>query len=784
MGNIKLILTRVLVVGCGLVAIELGIGSINSVRADNFYPTGDVSNCDFATATSLSYFMLPQNCSTAGCLSFNNSDVYGSNGYFPETHKITDVAYLLYPNAHRVRGIVDSVAVPPNTKVDVGLYVHNYSGHTVSVPSAYLFVSRATTSNGDWSRLGAGGTVGSINYRYFNTNQIRSGRYVLTNNLGTYQPNSHATVPLGRTAYSFITIQPIQILSRTATPEFSNNGNLRIKYDTVIRNISEYNLSDIQIIDNLPSGEIFDQTVAFSSGQMRTFTYFANLGTIYPNNIINSPLRIIDPNRHREYSAVANGNSFDPETKTILVNRTDFGTPIDWMGRQPDFSATPIGDYYYVELIPYSVYSDETVTNVYPDLIMDFTVSDYDEVNVKNNIIDTGYEDENERKVKYYIETNNSGNAPANNVYISIDITEIFEFTEITEISNEGNQLSKNMPDGTTVHYVVWVVDTIMPNEKYELYFEVIYDMNISDRSVFNIQSSVGCSGVDTITSNVTTTNLVPILIISIVNITEDVVIPNDTITYELSFSNLGSDNAYEVEISTHLSPFVIPIHNSDASFVYDADKHSLIWNFEILKTNDENSLSFDVQTISPLNIGTEITTEVQIMSLNHLNPVKDTNIVNVGNAGCIEGNVLLGNLPLEHIHVNLSFNNDINIYSITNEVGEFIFTGLPFDTEILLQLEYSTDLQLISTDGNKVITLNKENGSNCEHVDLVLKEKGDLVSEYVVGNEVDGTTISNRKTSSTNKLAKTGESILFSFFAIVFLLSFIIKSFFGSERH
>ena len=459
--------------GCGLIAIGLGIGSINSVKADNFYPTGDVSNCDFAIATSLSYFMLPQNCSTAGCLSFNNSDVYGSSGNYPETHKITDVAYLLYPNAHRIRGVADSVVVPPNTRVDIGFYVHNYSGHTVSIPSAYLFLSRATINNGDWGRLGAGGTVGSINYRYFNTNQTRSGRYVLTNNLGTYQPNTHATAPLGKTAYSFTTIQPIHILSRIATPEFDSSGNLRIRYDSVIRNISEYNLSNIHIIDNLPSGEIFDQTIAFSAGQTRIFTYYANFGKNFSINIFNTPLKVSDPNRHREYSAVANGNASDPETKTILANRTDLGTPIGWTGKQPDFSATPVGDYYYIELMPYSVYSEPTVTNFNLDMNMALTVTDYDEEKVKNNTIDTGYTDEDKRKVKYSVEITNTGNAPLNNVYVSVDITELYEFIELIEISNGGNRISKSMPDGAVNHYEPGNLKQFC-NEEYELYFDVL----------------------------------------------------------------------------------------------------------------------------------------------------------------------------------------------------------------------------------------------------------------------------------------------------------------------
>lgn len=360
---------------------------VTEVKADSFYPSGDGQYCNFGMATSVSYRNLPSNSTAPGGMSYNTGDVYGESGNYPESHRITDVANLLYPDARRYRGVADRIAVPPNTRVDVGFYVHNYSGHTITAHNGYLFLSRANTDLGDWGRLGSGGSYGSANFQFFGRDITRSGRMIQTGNIGTYGVNSVSNPPLGRTIHSFTTIQPMQIQSRTATPEFLGGGNLRIRYDLTVRNISQYNLANIRVTDDLPSGETFDQTVSFNAGQTRTFTYYANMGSSYPTNITNSPARVQDPNRHKEEAAIGNNEltSFNPESRTIIVDRDDAGAPAGWRGRQPDFSANPAGDYFLIELLPYTIRSNDTTVNVPPNLLIEKVVSDDDESQVKVN---------------------------------------------------------------------------------------------------------------------------------------------------------------------------------------------------------------------------------------------------------------------------------------------------------------------------------------------------------------------------------------------------------------
>jgi uncharacterized repeat protein (TIGR01451 family) len=414
---------------------------LQPVYSDSFYPLADADDCYFAQATSVSYRNLPNNCSGANCVSFDASQVYGESGVYPENHNFYDVADITYPDAHRYRGVVDRVAVPPNTMIDIGYYTYNYSGHSITAEQAYLFVSRGDTNNGDWGRLGSGGSVGAITYLHLGNWKTRSGRYVTLGNLGTYPAHTSSNPPSGRTIYSFVTIQPIQIQSRTATPEFVGGGNLRIRYDLTVRNVSSYNLSNVNVIDELPSGEVFNQTVTFGSGETKTFTYYANMGASYPTNITNTPARVTDPNRHKEEAAIAGSRVLDynPETRTIISNRTDLGTPSGWTGKQPDFNAYPQGDYYFIELLPYTVYSDSTTLNVPPNISVDKVVSDNDETRVESN------DSRPAEEITYDITVRNTGGNATGVVVVDDYEENMLEILDTDGGNDNGNTITWNV---------------------------------------------------------------------------------------------------------------------------------------------------------------------------------------------------------------------------------------------------------------------------------------------------------------------------------------------------
>lgn len=647
------------------------------VSADSFYPSNDALNCNFAMATSVSYRSLPSNSTSAGGMSYNSGQVYGASGNYPETHRITDVADITFPDAHRYRGTADRVAVPPNTRIDVGFYVHNYSGHTITAHNGHLFVSRANTDLGDWGRLGAGGSYANVNHIYAGENRTRSGRRIQTGNIGTYPANPISNPPLGRTIYSFTTIQPMQIQSRTASPEFLGGGNLRIRYDLTVRNTSQYNLSNIRIIDDLPSGETFDQTENFNSGQTRTFTYYANMGSSYSTNITNSPARVQDPNRHKEEAAIASNSllSSNPESRTLIVDRDDAGAPSGWTGRQPDFSAYPNGDYFYIELLPYTIRSGNTTTNVPPNISVekvvsdddetrvenndarpdqeityditvrntggnatgvtlvddyeenyinildadggndngdtitwdigdlrnqeertftiqaqvtapldhgtyqapntvtvdsnetpptddstqtnitaevimniDKTVSDTDETNVGANHIQGAHPDSAERTITYRIEIENTGDADATGVRIVDDISEVLTYGRIQNISNNGQASSSIDGSGNISGQIIWNIGDLAQGESRVVTFDAYFNQGILDETQIENIATVETNEVPDLSDTTETTVHAPIL-----QITKDDGIeqgePSQTVRWVLNVRNIGTGNAYNVEV-------------------------------------------------------------------------------------------------------------------------------------------------------------------------------------------------------------------------------------------
>lgn len=600
MGNIKLALTRVLVAGCCFVALLLKVGTITSVRADNFYPTGDVKDCDFATATSLSYFMLPPNCNQQGCVSFDPTDLRGESGNYPYTHRISDVAYLTYPDAHRIWGIADSVAVPPNTQVDIGFFVHNYSKHDVSVPSAYVFLSRANLNNGDWGKLGAEGVIGNINYNYFGVSKVRLGRYKHVHDLGVYVPNTHATVPLGRTIYSFHTIQPLNIRSRDVNYEFDTNGNLILNYYVNIENISSYDLNNIKIIDIFPNEQKYEILSNFNAKETKDFFYSVNLGTDYERNINILPLTVIDPNYHREYVAVANGIASDSESKTLLINRTDVGSSFGWTGIQPDFSTKTTGEYYYIELIPYTVYSEILNIDVAPKVSVKMTVSDFDEQEVTTNHVSP-----NEHFNVHFCVSNTGGNAKDLNLLLTIDST----LSNIIASDGgvvTGNQVSwnintllngqsicfsvllnseKELIDGIYEHVSLldiiasdWLTlsDSVITVIKSEVKLEM--DLNIIDSDEFYVKGNT----IDV--SNVSSDEMKVSYIIDVKNTGNG---NCESMTIVLDYTEIAN---YSKIVGINYGGYLEGFQENDLDV-----KRNVVWNIESLKHGQTTQLIFDV---------------------------------------------------------------------------------------------------------------------------------------------------------------------------------------------
>jgi hypothetical protein len=373
-----------------LLRIVLIVGSflfvIDKAYADEFYPSGDGVYCHFSTATSISYDDLPTSCSSEGCISYNRSHLLGQSGDYPENHTIEDLVDFTPGSLRKYPNIASAVSVPPNTEINVGIYVDNASGHEVEILQSYLFLSRADRSLGDWNRLGADtGTIGWRSYEFRDDSVRRYGRYITLGNLGIYPNRGNSPYPYGRSIYSFKSIQPLNISSSFSSYHFEGKDMI-VEYSIEIENTSEYNLSNISIEDVLPGGEVYSNRLSINSGERIELIYESNVGSRYESPIVKSPAKVSDPNFHREAAAISGVNIYDdnPEIRTLIIDRDDDGAPDNWSARQPDFSASPSMDYHYVQLIPYTLFANQIeFIPPQPEFILEKRVSDSDEIKVR-----------------------------------------------------------------------------------------------------------------------------------------------------------------------------------------------------------------------------------------------------------------------------------------------------------------------------------------------------------------------------------------------------------------
>lgn len=522
---------------------------LTQVYADSFYNSnGNVDECSFASVTGIQY-----NSLGGSGVQWNPSDVSGQSGNWIQSNTITDLADITFPDAHRYSGIGDRVAVPPNTTVDIGLFVWNYTGHDVSVDSVHFFTSRANPSNGDLTRLGADGTMQTTSMNGFPS---RTGKRIETGNLGVF--NNRTEHP-GKVFYSFETILPIQFRDFQAS-QILSGSNLTIEYTLTLQNISAYPLGNIRVYDLMPSGQTYDQTHSFGAGETKVIRYSENWGSNYPPNIQNDGATVYDNNRHTEiqsevYPSVTGGNSAD--MRPAVVMRTDSNSPSGWNAGQPTWGQMqrpPIT----IELIPYWFNTaDVSVTpeeEPEPELEVEKTVTDRDETNVSTNHIQEDYPTDNERSVTFRINVENVGDADAQGVEVRDDVSEILRYGQISNISDGGSLVNNE---------IIWDVGRLRDGEDETFTFNVQFIKGITDRT--NIENIVEATADNAERDEDSTHTIIhsPILDVSKIPNTNPAH-PNDRVRWTITVRNTGTGNAYNTEVYDRLPPKMSPIEISD----------------------------------------------------------------------------------------------------------------------------------------------------------------------------------------------------------------------------
>lgn len=670
-----------------------GLVTTQPVYADSFYPSGNVGGCRVATVVGVQYNSIGGNG-----VNWNSSHVEGVSGNWVQSHRFTEVADITYPDAHRYPYIADKVAVPPNTRIEIGSWSYSYADHGVNIDAIHFFTSRVNPSEGDLTRLGAGGANGTINMNGF---PARSGKYITTGSLGYFPDRADMN---GQVMYSFETIQPMQVQSFTATPQW-NGENLTVQYDLQLRNVSTYNLNDIRVRDVMPSGAVYDQTHNFSAGQSRTISYSENWGTSYPTSIVNDPATIWDNNWHEETQSATQPSIVtfdDPAIRPGVVMRDDLGAPANWNAGQPvwgqverppvivtlipywfnsgqvrldvppnltvsktvsdtdetnvesndtrpdeeityDITVKNIGgradnvvitdDYdqdlivildsdggsddgdtitwnlpelQHSETINYTIRAkttaplahgthqapntvtvesdqtppidDSTQTNITAEVRMeiDKTVSDSDETNTNSNHLQGGHPDNAERLSTYSIYIENSGDADAHLVTIHDNVSEVIRNGSIRNISDDG-VLTTRIVNGQLVGEIIWDIGDLPQGENLTVTFDVLFNTGIDDNTQINNIAEVRTQEVPPISDSTITTIHSPIL-----EIVKDDGIesaePSQTIHWVINARNVGTGNAYNVEVYDMI-PDRMTVSNISDDGVFDNENRKIIWS-------------------------------------------------------------------------------------------------------------------------------------------------------------------------------------------------------------
>ena len=428
----------------------------SSVSADPFYPSWNIYACKFAHTTAIQY------SSPGKGVTYNPSDLSGEANSYIETHRFTDVANPYYPNAKRFAGIADKVSVPPNTKVDIGSYIWNYTGHNVYVDKISLYMSRPNPSDGDLTRLGAVADEGTTCWNSGGSNTCRTGKKIDANISTTYAYHENA---LGKILYSFETIQPIKISSAKVIPELLD-GEVRYRYEVTVSNTSTYNLCGITLKQIVESGNTVEMNACINANSEYKFVYYSNpLASSYPRTISHNTVTVSDPNRHTEIVSIPNNASFEsPEETNAVVYRDDQdqSSPSQAFGTQPGWGSE--NGTVAVELIPYVV-----ETNSFIEALPELNISkSFRNISAEENgRMDKTYIVPGD-KVEFTLKYSNTGETFAENVKILDNISGI-EIDKIEAVNGEvnGNTITWNIPNVNTgntgeIKYIVYTKKSIL----------------------------------------------------------------------------------------------------------------------------------------------------------------------------------------------------------------------------------------------------------------------------------------------------------------------------------
>lgn len=211
-------------------------------QADEFFPDGENYYNHYYDTVGYTIDTLPDNRPCPGCVVYDWGDILGSNTGDVEAEDIGiyDLAeHFSGYGLKRRTDILDRVAVPPKTKIDVLYFASNESDVDVYISKIGVFFSRYFSKDGDIEKISTQlGTYTTIPLRYAIWNYPRYGMYEEYEGIGLVQSSSGEIGPI--VLDSFNIVSPLTFDRWIANVEDSI-----VHLEVVVKNISEENLSNI-----------------------------------------------------------------------------------------------------------------------------------------------------------------------------------------------------------------------------------------------------------------------------------------------------------------------------------------------------------------------------------------------------------------------------------------------------------------------------------------------------------------------------------------------------------
>jgi uncharacterized repeat protein (TIGR01451 family) len=251
----------------------------------------------------------------------------------------------------------------------------------------------------------------------------------------------------------------------------------------------------------------------------------------------------------------------------------------------------------------------ETIVNPRANISIDKVVSDSDEDSVKVNAVQGDHYDSDERLVRFDITYANDGDADAHNVILTDDLSQFQSEGVIVSVDNISNGGVYDSSTGLITWNIGDLPDGESGSQSFDLQLERIGN---GDRGIVNT-TTIDTEQTSPINSTTTTNILTPEYTIEKTDNTDNAT-TGDSLTYQLTLSNTGTGDGYNIVVEDILPDYIESVDNISNGGVYDSSTDTIVWEETTdsgisLDSGESRVFSFDVTIPDIMPVGSTVLT-------------------------------------------------------------------------------------------------------------------------------------------------------------------------------